>query len=82
MPTAVIPPGLWVFLEAWYVEPEHRRRGVGRALIERAENWCREQGCREMGSDTWIDHQESQLAHAALGYEVVDRCVHFRKRIA
>jgi aminoglycoside 6'-N-acetyltransferase I len=69
------------FLEGWYVEPEHRRRGVGRALIERAEAWCREQGCLEMGSDTWLDSEDSQRAHAALGYETVDRCVHFRKAL-
>jgi len=35
----------------------------------------------EMASDTWIDHEESQLAHAALGFDVVDRCVHFRKQL-
>jgi aminoglycoside 6'-N-acetyltransferase I len=69
------------FLEGWYVEPDLRRRGVGRALIAAAEAWSREQGCREMASDTWIDHPESQRAHAALGFEVVDRCVHFRKPI-
>jgi len=34
-----------------------------------------------MGSDTWIDHEDSQLAHRALGFEIVDRCVHFRKSL-
>ena len=70
------------YLEGWYVEPEHRRRGVGRALVTAAEAWCREQGCGEMASDTWLDSMASQLAHSALGFEVVDRCVHYRKTIA
>jgi len=70
------------FLEGWYVEPALRKRGVGAALVKAAEQWSRAQGCREMASDTWIDHQESQRAHAALGFEVVDRCVHFRKSLA
>jgi aminoglycoside 6'-N-acetyltransferase I len=70
------------FLEGWYVEPDQRRRGLGRSLVEAAEAWSRAQGCREMASDTWIDHQDSQRAHAALGFEVVDRCVHFRKPLA
>jgi aminoglycoside 6'-N-acetyltransferase I len=67
------------FLEGWYVEPEYRKRGIGGALIRRAEEWCRDQGCTELASDTWIDEAISQRAHAALGFEVVDRCVHFRK---
>jgi aminoglycoside 6'-N-acetyltransferase I len=70
------------YLEGWYVEPEHRRRGVGRALVAAAEAWCREQGCVEMASDTWLDSAVSQRAHAALGFEVVDRCVNYRKTIA
>lgn len=28
-----------------YVLPEYRRRGLARLLIERAQAWCREQGC-------------------------------------
>jgi SAM-dependent methyltransferase len=35
-----------------------------------------------MASDTWVDAEESQRAHPALGFEVVDRCVHYRKTIA
>lgn len=69
------------FLEGWYVAPEHRRKGLGRSLVDAAEAWCREQGCREMGSDTWSDNEVSQRAHEALGFEVVDRCVHYRKPI-
>jgi aminoglycoside 6'-N-acetyltransferase I len=70
------------YLEGWYVDPEHRRRGIGRALVAAAEAWCRQQGCTEMASDTWLDAEESQRAHPALGFEVVDRCVHYRKAIA
>jgi aminoglycoside 6'-N-acetyltransferase I len=67
------------FLEGWYVEPSFRRRGVGAQLVRAAEDWARVEGCREMASDTWIDHADSQQAHEALGFEVVDRCVHYRK---
>jgi aminoglycoside 6'-N-acetyltransferase I len=69
------------FIEGWYVEPAHRASGVGRALMRTAEEWARSQGCRELGSDTWIDHESSERAHEALGFEVVDRCVHFRKAL-
>src|SRR3990170_4067889 len=33
------------YLEGWFVVPDARRRGVGRALIAAAEEWGRSQGC-------------------------------------
>jgi aminoglycoside 6'-N-acetyltransferase I len=69
------------FLEGWFVDEHLRRRGIGKALVQTAEDWARSHGCTEMASDTWIDHTLSQKAHAALGFEVVDRCVHFRKKL-
>jgi aminoglycoside 6'-N-acetyltransferase I len=67
------------YLEGWYVVPEHRRRKVGRALVRAAEAWARGQGCTEMASDTEFENATSQRAHRALGYEEVDRLVHFRR---
>lgn len=67
------------FVEGWYVLPRLQRQGVGRALMMAAQDWSRALGARELASDTWIDEEPSQHAHAALGFEVVDRCVHFRK---
>jgi aminoglycoside 6'-N-acetyltransferase I len=69
------------FVEGWFVYEPFRERGIGRELIRAAEQWARMQGCVEMASDTWIDDERSQRAHEALGYEVVDRCVHFRKSV-
>jgi aminoglycoside 6'-N-acetyltransferase I len=69
------------FIEGWFVHEALRGQGIGRDLMSAAEAWAREHGCKEMASDTWIDHEDSQCAHAALGFEVVDRCVHFRKAL-
>lgn len=69
------------FIEGWYVEPGYRHRGVGTRLMRAAEQWAREQGCVEMASDTWLDNLESQHAHERLGFEIVDRCVHYRKNL-
>jgi len=67
------------FIEGWYVAASFRNQGIGRALVAAAEDWSRSQGCTEMASDALSDNQTSQRAHEALGFEVVDRCVHYRK---
>ena len=69
------------YVEGWYVDLEFRRKGVGAKLMARAESWARRQGCVEMASDTWIDNLDSQRAHDALGFEEVERCVHYRKSL-
>jgi len=69
------------FIEGWFVDSAHRGRGIGRALIRAAEEWSRAQRCVEMASDALIDNQASQRAHESLGFEIVDRCVHFRKAL-
>ena len=69
------------YLEGWYVADAHRREGHGAALLRAAEDWARSQGCTEMASDTWLDNEVSQRAHAALGFEVVDRVVNYKKRL-
>jgi aminoglycoside 6'-N-acetyltransferase I len=67
------------FVEGWFVHEAFRRQGIGSALMRSAEEWARSHGCVEMASDTWLDDETSIDAHQSLGFEVVDRCVHFRK---
>jgi aminoglycoside 6'-N-acetyltransferase I len=69
------------FVEGWFVHDAFRCRGVGKTLMRTAEEWARSHGCREMASDALIDNGSSIDAHKALGFEVVDRCVHFRKSL-
>jgi aminoglycoside 6'-N-acetyltransferase I len=69
------------YIEGWYVAENYRHREIGKKLLEKAEDWARSQRCAEIGSDVAINNEVSQRAHEALGYEVVDRCVHYRKRL-
>lgn len=69
------------FIEGWFVRPERRGKGIGRELVRAAEAWAHSHGCHEIASDALLDNVESQRAHEALGFEVVDRCVHFRKAL-
>jgi aminoglycoside 6'-N-acetyltransferase I len=67
------------YLEGWYVAPEARGRGVGRALVRAAEGWAREQGCAEFASDTEEANAASAAAHRALGFTDVGLVRCFRK---
>jgi aminoglycoside 6'-N-acetyltransferase I len=69
------------YIEGRYVAENYRHRGVGKKLLAKAEDWARSHRCLEMAFDAIIDNELSQRAHEALGYEVVDRCVHYRKRL-
>lgn len=69
------------YIEAWFVDEITRGQKLGREMILAAENWAREQGCTEMGSDTWLENEASIEAHRKTGYFEVDRLVHFIKKL-
>lgn len=69
------------YLEGWFVASEARGQGVGRMLVETAEDWARAHGCTEMGSDTDLGNEESEAAHRRLGFAVAARVTAFRKRL-
>lgn len=69
------------YIEALYVDPEMRRRGVAHALLAAAEEWARARGRSEVASDAQLDNVVSHAVHTSAGYEEVDRIVQFRKRI-
>jgi aminoglycoside 6'-N-acetyltransferase I len=69
------------YLEGWYVVPECRRKGIGRALIQAAERWAIRQGCAEFGSDSEIDNDVSRIAHLRSGFQETGRVRTFRKQL-
>lgn len=69
------------FIEGWYVEPGFQRKGIGRALVEAAEERARALGYEEIASDSELDNAEGIAAHRALGYEEIERVVCFRRSL-
>ena len=69
------------YVESWYVDEDLRRSGAGRALMDAAEQWARAHGYAEIASDALLDNDVSHAAHRALGFEEVERSVHFRKAL-
>ena len=73
---------LVAYIEGWYVDAESRRHKLGTRLVQAAEAWARNQGLKEIASDTQTDNTVSIRAHKVLGYEEVERIVCFRKVLA
>ena len=69
------------YIESWFVNEEARNQGVGGYLVRAAEDWARQQGYSEMASDTWLENQTAITAHLQLGFEEVERLVHFTKKL-
>jgi aminoglycoside 6'-N-acetyltransferase I len=67
------------YLEGWFVLPEARGRGAGRALVAAAEEWGRSRGCAEFASDAQPDNRVSTAAHLALGFTEAGLVRCFRK---
>jgi aminoglycoside 6'-N-acetyltransferase I len=69
------------YIEGWYVTAEARHLGVGRALVEAAQNWARLRGHTEIASDALLENDASHAAHRSLGFEEVERIVCYRKSL-
>jgi aminoglycoside 6'-N-acetyltransferase I len=67
------------YVEAWYVDPDFRRAGLGSQLLAVAEDWARRCGYVEIASDALLENEVSYQAHVRAGYSVVGRVVQFRK---
>jgi aminoglycoside 6'-N-acetyltransferase I len=70
------------FLEGWYVDPDRRGSGVGRALVSAVEAWALGRGLRELASDALLHNEASHRAHERLGFVEVERAVRYRKPLA
>lgn len=51
-----------------YVTPAHRRRGLGTALMQRAEQWALQQGSLQLGLHVFVENLSAQALYQRLGY--------------
>lgn len=51
-----------------FVEPAHRRRGLGRRLMLEAERLCRQRGDHEMGFSVEVNNIAARRLYESLGY--------------
>lgn len=53
-----------------YVAPNHRRQGIGAALMHHAEQWATARGDRTIGLQVFQSNQLAVTLYKSLGYEV------------
>lgn len=69
------------YLEGIYVMEEHRKKGIGKALVDYCENWSREKGCVEFASDTELENVDSLKFHLKVGFKEASRLICFTKKL-
>jgi GNAT superfamily N-acetyltransferase len=67
------------YLEAIYVMPEYRQKGIAARLVKTAERWMVMHGCREVASDCLIENSDSYNFHKKIGFEETERAIFFLK---
>jgi len=53
------------------VDENHRGRGVGRVLMQQAERWAQERGCRSVRLRSNVLRSRAHLFYEKLGYRVI-----------
>jgi GNAT superfamily N-acetyltransferase len=61
------------------VDEALRRRGAGRLLLERAEKWARDQGCRRVSLRSNVLREEAHRFYEGLGYRRIKSQHTFQK---
>ena len=77
----VLESDLRVEVAALVVDEACRGRGVGKALMARAEEWGREHGCRCVSLRSNVVRQEAHDFYQALGYTILKTQHAFRKQL-
>lgn len=82
----VLLPERYCYVSSVFVVPAERRKGVLRALLAAAEEWCDERDIPEMRLHNSATSRSARETWGALGFEVVEevrrRDVHARPRTA
>ena len=69
----LLDPARYAYVSSVYVKPEHRRRGVLRALLRTADRWALDRDLDQMRLHNVIGSESAEGAWQALGFDVVEQ---------
>lgn len=64
------------------VDRNNRKKGIGRALVQRAESWARERGCAAMRIRSNVKRTDAHAFYTGLGYGIAKTQSVFRKPLS
>jgi ribosomal protein S18 acetylase RimI-like enzyme len=65
-----------IHIETVVVCCKHRRKGIGRQLMDEAVTWGRGQGAVEVVLTTWVGNDDAEAFYARLGYRELSRVLY------
>lgn len=69
------------YVEGIYVKHEFREKGIAKKLLLAGEKWAKEKGCKQIGSDAYIDNTTSYKFHINTGFKEAAKLVTFIKHV-
>lgn len=69
------------YIEAVYVKPDYQKQGIGKKLINEAEKWALQNGCKQIASDTELHNAAGIEFHKHAGFTEANRIVCFVKEL-
>ena len=72
MASPLLDPARYAYISSVFVDREHRRSGVLRALLDAAERWCGERGLTDMRLHSVSGDEVSEGAWEHLGFLPVE----------
>jgi GNAT superfamily N-acetyltransferase len=78
---ALLEADLYALIEGLVVDETRRSQGVGAALLESAERWAREDGCRVMRVSSRIQRERAHAFYERSGYVRIKTQHAFEKRL-
>jgi aminoglycoside 6'-N-acetyltransferase I len=70
------------YIEGIYLKPVFRGRGYGRRLLEFAADWFKDQGCRDMATDTEIANIKAGEFFRGRGFQETWQVIQFKKPLS
>jgi aminoglycoside 6'-N-acetyltransferase I len=69
------------YVEGIYVKPGFRKKGIAKRLLTAGEEWVKQKGCKQIGSDAYNTNTDSYNFHVSSGFKVAAELVAFIKNI-
>lgn len=69
------------YIEGIYVCKPHRRNQIAYKLVNHAISFFKKMGLTEIGSDTEIENEMSQIFHKAIGFKEISTIKHYIMKI-